>query len=68
MITSRHEIKGVPNIGLAELAQDSSIKMFYNYYGRDKEQRYKTDACVIVNSVNRHTLLVELLAKAARGL
>ena len=66
MITSRHEIKGVPNIGLAELAQDSSIKMFYNYYGRDKEQRYKTDACVIVNSVNRHTLLVELLAKAAK--
>jgi len=67
MITSRHEIKGIPHVDLQELKKDSAIKMFYDYYGRDKEQKYVSDAWWIIksDSVRSHTQLVELLAKAA---
>ena len=65
MITSRHEIGRVRKIDLTELEQDSAIKMFYGYYEYDKEAKYREDARIIVESVNRHTFLVELLAKAA---
>ena len=39
--------------------------MFYKYYGRDQERIHETSALEIINVVNRHSLLVELLAKAA---
>jgi len=55
-----------PSIKLEVLAPDMAIKMFYQYYGRNSESEY--DWVVnIVNDVGRHTLLVELLAKAARN-
>ena len=67
MITSRHGIKGVPQKNITELDQDSAIDMFYGYYGRDNKREYLTDVRQIINSesVRRHTLLIELLAKAA---
>ena len=69
MITSRHEIKGIPHVDLQELKKDSAIKMFYDYYGMDKEQKFVEDAWRIIDSdsVRSHTQLVELLAKAANA-
>lgn len=67
MITSRHEIRGVPHINLEELESVPALDMFYNYYGKDEKREYEEDAKRIINadSVKRHTLLMELLAKAA---
>ena len=67
MITSRHEIKGIPRVDLKELEKDLAIDMFYDYYGKDAERKYAADAWEIINSdsVRSNTLLVELLAKAA---
>ena len=67
MITSRRQIKGIPHLELHELNDGSAIDMFYGYYERDKERKYLEDAKGIIDSesVKRHTLLVELLAKAA---
>ena len=67
MITSRRQIKGIPHLELHELNDGSAIDMFYGYYERDKERKYLADAIGIIDSesVKRHTLLVELLAKAA---
>ena len=67
MITSRRQIKGILHLELRELNDGSAIDMFYGYYERDKERKYLEDAKGIIDSesVKRHTLLVELLAKAA---
>ena len=67
MITSRRQIKGIPQRVLKELNDGSAIEMFYGYYERDAERKYLTDVIGIIDSesVKRHTLLVELLAKAA---
>lgn len=69
MITSRHGIKGIPLVDLRELEKDPSVDMFYDYYGKDTERKYAADAWEIINSdsVRSHTLLVELLAKAANA-
>ena len=69
MITSRHEIKGIPHVDLKELEKDPAVDMFYDYYGKDTERKYAADAWEIINSdsVRSHTLLVELLAKAANA-
>ena len=69
MITSRHEIKGIPRVDLKELEKDPAVDMFYDYYGKDTERKYAADAWEIINSdsVRSHTLLVELLAKAANA-
>lgn len=40
--------------------------MFYGYYDGDEEHRYEDTVWGIIESVNSHTLLVELLAKAAK--
>ena len=67
MITSRHEIKGIPYVDLHELKKNPVVEMFYDYYGKDMKKEYVEDAWEIINSdsVRNHTLLVELLAKAA---
>lgn len=65
MITSRHEIEGIPSVSLGALDDISLVNMFYKYYGRDQEQSYLDIAKTIVTTVYNHTLLVELLAKAA---
>ena len=70
MITSRYEIAGISpkdRIDLFVLAADDALNMFYGYYQRDKEREYVEDARNIIesDSVGRHTLLVELIAKAA---
>ena len=67
MITSRRQIKGIPHLELHELNDGSAIDMFYGYYERDEKREYLADAIGIIDSesVKRHTLLVELLAKAA---
>ena len=67
MITSRHEIAGIPCLDLKVLQKDDAVEMFYGYYRRDDERKYVADAQKIIgyDSVGRHTLLVELLAKAA---
>ena len=70
MITSRHEITGISSkdrIDLFVLAEDDALEMFYRYYQRDNERKYVEDAKKIIesDSVRRHTLLMELIAKAA---
>ena len=64
MITSRHEIAGIPCLDLDVLQKDDAVDMFYKYYQRDGKRE---DVIGIIDSesVKRHTLLVELLAKAA---
>lgn len=68
MITSRREIKGIPYKVLKELKEDSAVDMFYGYYERDEERKSLSDVTGIIDSksVKCHTLLVELLAKAAK--
>lgn len=65
MITARHVIPDIPNKDLRELEFEPAIEMFYRYYGGDKAQKYRNTAEKIVETVFRHTLLIELLAKAA---
>ena len=67
MITSRHEIAGISCLDLKVLQKDDAVEMFYRYYRRDDGRKYVADARKIIesDSVRRHTLLVELLAKAA---
>lgn len=69
MITSRHEIKGIPRVDLKELEKDHAVDMFYDYYGKGTGRKCAADAWEIINSdsVRSHTLLVELLAKAANA-
>ena len=67
MITSRHEIKGIPSVKIENLKNEEAIDLFYGYYERDLERKYISDAWIIINSVRNHTLLVELLAKAANA-
>ena len=69
MITSRHEIEGIPKLPLEELKKESVIKLFYDYYKKDKEREYEEAAWDIINSdyIRSHTLLVELVAKAANA-
>ena len=69
MITSRHEIEGIPHFPLEVLEKEHVIKLFYDYYKWDKEREYKDVAWDIINSdyVRSHTLLVELVAKAANA-
>ncbi|MBR5992256.1 MAG: ATP-binding protein [Lachnospiraceae bacterium] len=67
IITSRYEIPYTPSISLGVLNKDSAIDLFYSFYKRDPERNYCLDATMIIDSdsVRRHTLLIELLAKAA---
>ena len=66
MITSRRENLPFRKKKLGYLADQDAIKMFYGYYGGDGERRYEGTVRSIIESVNSHTLLVELLAKAAK--
>ena len=66
MITSRRENLPFRKKKLGCLADQDAIKMFYGYYGGDGERRYEGTVRSIIESVNSHTLLVELLAKAAK--
>ena len=65
MITARHRIEDIPCKDLDTLEPESALIMFYKYYERDLERRYETSARNIVDTVRYHTLLVELLARAA---
>lgn len=67
MITARHEIEGAFKVDLSELDEDYAVDMFYGYYKLDRERKYKEDVLAIIkaDTVRSHTLLVELLAKAA---
>ena len=64
MITSRAENLPFRNKKLDFLDEDSAVRMFCGYYGGDSEDEETVRR--IVRSVNSHTLLVELLAKAAK--
>ena len=68
MATSRFEHDYFANLPLDTLVEESALDMFYGYYlekQKDKTRRYKDAALDIIRSVQCHTLLVELLAKAA---
>ena len=68
MATSRLEHTYFMNIQLDVLAEEHILNMFYGYYlekQKDKTRRCVEAALDIVRSVQKHTLLVELLAKAA---
>ena len=68
MATSRFEHEGFQNLPLDVLAEQSALDMFYGYYlekQKDKTRRCEEAARDIIESVQSHTMLVELLAKAA---
>ena len=68
MATSRFEHEGFENVPLDVLAEQSALDMFYGYYlekQKDKTRRCEEAARDIIESVQSHTMLVELLAKAA---
>ncbi len=68
MATSRFEHEYFENLPLDVLVEDSALDMFYGYYlekQRDKTRRHVDAALEIIGSVQSHTLLIELLAKAA---
>ena len=66
MVTSRTINPAFPIVELDVLDEDPAVTMFYKYYNDDKDRTQEDAAKHIVRTVNRHTLLVELLAKAAR--
>ena len=68
MATSRFDHDHFANLSLDALVEESALDMFYGYYlekQKDKTRRYEDAALDIIRSVHCHTLLVELLAKAA---
>ena len=65
MVTSRQKNSAFPFIKLDVLGQEAVLTMFFKYYNGDTDHSYIGPAWDIVTSVERHTLLVELLAKAA---
>ena len=65
MITSRTANPAFPMIELDVLEEDEAVAMFFRYYNGDKERSCEEAVRHIVRTVKRHTLLVELLAKAA---
>lgn len=66
MITSRVKHRHFPSVSIDVLDDQAVINMFYRYYGGDKDHRYKETVRKIIHYVHSHTLLVELLAKAAK--
>ncbi len=68
MVTSRFNHYYFDSFSLYGLDQKSALDMFYGYYlegQKDKTRNYEDAALKIIRSVNNHTLLIELLAKAA---
>ena len=65
MVTSRQKNSAFPSVDLNVLGQEDALTMFFKYYNGDTERVYIDSARYIVISAGRHTLLVELLAKAA---
>ena len=68
MATSRFEHGYFSNVALDVLTEEAALEMFYGYYlekQTDKTRRFVDAAKEIIRSVQSHTLLVELLAKAA---
>ena len=65
MVTSRQKNSAFPTVDLEVLEPEEALTMFFKYYNGDTDRRYERAARDIVTSVGSHTLLVELLAKAA---
>ena len=65
MVTSRQKNSAFPSVDLDVLGPEEALTMFFRYYNGDTDRSYIGPARDIVTSVKRHTLLVELLAKAA---
>ena len=65
MVTSRQKNSAFPSVNLEILEPEEALTMFFKYYNGDIDRRYAESARNIVTSVGSHTLLVELLAKAA---
>ena len=66
MVTSRFKYEYFKNVPLDVLEKDAAIDMFFMYYQRDRKTENEDIAWSIIDFVHSHTLLVELLAKAAR--
>lgn len=68
MITSRSAMEGIPSIPLEALEKEPSVDVFYAYYKKDDNWRFVDDVWAVIHSdsVRCHTLLIELLAKAAQ--
>ena len=65
MVTSRKIYDAFPTVVMGVLEEDSAVTMFFRYYNGDTDREYEKYAHDIVTFVDRHTLLIELLAKAA---
>ncbi len=66
MVTSRQRNSAFPIVDLDVLEPEAALTMFFKYYNEDCDRQSEAAAQTIVSSAHRHTLLVELLAKAAR--
>ncbi len=66
MVTSRQRNSAFLTVDLDVLEPEAALTMFFKYYNEDRDRQSETAARMIVSSAHRHTLLVELLAKAAR--
>lgn len=66
LVTSRQlEMDGFEIYSIGFLDEDSCIDIFFNYYKLDRDRRQEKEARELVRLAQNHTLLVELLAKAA---
>lgn len=65
MATARFDCSYFVNISLGVLQKQAALDMFYWYYRCDPNRKYEKTAWNIIETVQSHTLLIELLAKAA---
>ena len=63
LITSRQELDFAQIIPLNFLSEEKAIELFYAHYDRDKEEAIVKE---IVQTIDYHTLTIELLAKTAQ--
>lgn len=66
LVTSRQlEIDGFETYSIGFMDEESCTDIFFSYYKLDQERRQEKEAHELVRLAGNHTLLVELLAKAA---
>jgi len=65
LMTSRlPKIRGVEAYPIKFLSPEQCLDVFYVHYTQDVDRKHKETTTKIIESVNRHTLTVELIAKA----
>ena len=69
LFTSRAVISGIPKIKVKPLAETESINLFFHHYEKPKKDILEKEIVAlkeILDNIQRHTLLIEMLASVAR--